>query len=38
MNFNLEEWLFQIEEYINNNFSKNNWSYIILVAWWTASW
>jgi uridine kinase len=38
MNFNLEQWVLKVNEYISDNFSNKKWPFIILVAGGTASW
>ena len=38
MNFNLEQWVLKVNEYISENFSNKKGPFIILVAGGTASW
>lgn len=37
MDFNLEEWVLKVNEYISENFAEKKWPFIILVAGGTAS-
>ena len=36
--YNLVDWVEIVKEQINNKISKTKWVFVILVAWWTASW
>lgn len=36
--YNLADWVEIVKEQINNKISKTKWVFVILVAWWTASW
>ena len=36
--YNLVDWVELVKEQINNKISKTKWVFVILVAWWTASW
>lgn len=36
--YNLLDWVEIVKDQINNKISKTKWVFVILVAWWTASW
>ncbi len=36
--YNLIDWVEIVKDQINNKISKTKWVFVILVAWWTASW